>query len=720
MQAASRNSRRASKTKNCRDFDLRTPLLLKYFEASLLSLNQLTLPQPHRVTLLEPPMKNRLLPRLERTLCALVLLHLAPVVISQAQLAPGPYEILPFQDGFIIEAFVDLDTRSGPRADWTGWSGTSWISPNAYDNHEGTDISLQTGTPLYALAAGTIIAVETSYSAGDHSMGGHGNYVKIALDDPAPNGESLEVVFAHMLSVSATMGQRVEVGDQVGLSDNTGNSTSEHLHIQSEIGNEVARCPFYWGHYKYPILFNPQGTSQIGHVVRVAVPTTTIRTDRFDTSPQVTTAHLGQLYFASFAKRGYFQIFIPGNTTWRSAWVRASDVEEVFTGQVVQTMPDNVPYIHARPLISTYSIYADADENSDEIGNIRFGGGRFVADQIVDGFYRIPIPGEAATWGWVKADDRMIVYPELYNPAINPESIPYRNFPIRESFSTLGKSIFGRAKFTRAEVRDFTPASPDGDGKALFITDANNSGNGLTESVVVGRSGDRNSFVQSDVYLDYQPSYVNGANNRWERYGIFLRDDGFAGMSHSFEGAGNGYAFVFDSDDGRLRAGRLLDGSISDFQTTAINITTSGWHTLRIEAREDKIRYLLDGEELIEVTDTTFPAGQSGFGYYWNPNGTYPSQRGAYFDNFLADTLDPVPLSLKILEVAPDGEVQLQLQGDVGSTTRIESAESLTGPDNWHLHADVPNTSSVILLEDNAAGLSTRFYRATRKEDPEL
>ena len=65
----------------------------------------------------------------------------------QAQIAPGPYEILPFEEGFIIEAFKDLQAGAGI-ADWSGVAAASWVSPNAYNEHTGTDFALQSGTPL--------------------------------------------------------------------------------------------------------------------------------------------------------------------------------------------------------------------------------------------------------------------------------------------------------------------------------------------------------------------------------------------------------------------------------------------------------------------------------------------------------------------------------------------------------------------------------------------
>ena len=222
---------------------------------------------------------------------------------SPAQVAPGPHEMLPFQDGFIIEAFKDLQTGVGI-ADWTGYSGTTWVSPNAYNDHKGTDFSVQTGTPLYATAAGVVVETVNIFPRDDHSTA-FGNFVRIAVDGAAPNGEALDVIYMHMLEVAVTVGQPVSVGDYVGLSDNTGNSTTEHVHFQSQFQtNGLEACPFYWGHFKYPIVFNSTGTLQVGRVIKINAISTPIRTNRFDTSLQISTAHKDQLYFASFAKRG--------------------------------------------------------------------------------------------------------------------------------------------------------------------------------------------------------------------------------------------------------------------------------------------------------------------------------------------------------------------------------------------------------------------------------
>lgn len=609
--------------------------------------------------------------------------------VSRAQLAPGPYEFLPFEDGFIIEAFKDLNPASGAISDWTGWSGTSWVSPNAYDDHIGSDFSVQTGTPLFSAVSGTVIDLTNSYPRDTHTNY-TGNFVRIAVDTNSPNGESLDLLYLHMLQVTVTNGQRLNVGDPVGLSDNTGNSTSEHVHVQTEVrGSGTQTCPFYWAHFKYPIVFNTTGTMQVGRVIRVAAPSTPIRTDRFDTSSVITTAYQDQLYFCSFAKRGYYLVFIPNNGSYRSGWIRATDAYELFTGTVIQPLPDNVAFSQLGQLASKYSIRATPNDAAPQLGQILFGGGRFVADQITNGYYRIPLPGASATWGWVKPNNRMIVYPQLTRPSINLAALPNNAFPIQNNFSTNGKSMFGRPKFNRSTVKAPLVNQPGGDNKALFVTDQTNHGDGVSESTLVGLPGHRNYYVQCDVYFNYAPSYL--ANGAWDRFGIFLRDDGFAGLDTTFEGSGNAYALLWDSDDGRLRAARLSDAAITDFFSPAKYMPSSGWHTMRIEARTNNIKFFLDGVLQVQTNDTTFASGQCGLGYIWHPGSpaNYPAARGAYFDNFIADTLEantqPI-ISAPSVKALTNGTFQFSFTGALSNIYEIQASTNLQ---NWEIARSV-------------------------------
>lgn len=563
-----------------------------------------------------------------------MILCIASTHCVRAQAAPGPLEYLPYEEAFITEAWKDLlQSTSNQIADWTGWQGSSWQSPHAYDGHGGTDFALETGTPLFAPAPGVVTEVANSYPEGNHTTY-YGNYVKIALDGVSPRGEQLDVIFGHMLpTIQVSVGQHVTAGQQLGQSDNTGNSTSEHVHIELRVRGGSEQCPFYTGLFKYPVMFNANMQRQVGHVIRVTAASTAVRSDRFASSPAITTAYQNQMFFAACWQRGYYLVFIPNNTSYRTGWIKALDAQEVFEGTVLQALPDSGAYVHTATLPSPYQIHATPDAGSSVLGNIVYGGGRFVADQAQNGWYRIAVPGSAA-WGWVQPNAAMIVYPNLYNPALNPANRPYNDMPVSESFSTPGRSLFGTSKFNRSYVQAFSPPAPGNGGNALFMTDATNTGNGTCESVMYGKVDAANYYVQVDCYLKYK-NLANG----YEVYGVFARDDGFGGMDATFEGKGNCYAILYSNNDGRLKCARVVDSAVTDLLPKKKTVTTSGWHTLRIECRGNQIRFLMDGALLVEKTDTTFPSGPCGIGYSFHKAKTWPTGRGACFDNFSAGPL---------------------------------------------------------------------------------
>lgn len=86
--------------------------------------------------------------------------------------------------------------------------------------HAGVDIAVPVGTKLYSAVTGTVTISRYSESAG--------NYVTVRTDT------GWTVTFMHMDSRAVAAGDRVEQGDFVGLSGNTGKSTGPHLHLQVE------------------------------------------------------------------------------------------------------------------------------------------------------------------------------------------------------------------------------------------------------------------------------------------------------------------------------------------------------------------------------------------------------------------------------------------------------------------------------------------------------
>ena len=84
--------------------------------------------------------------------------------------------------------------------------------------HQGQDITVKTGTPIYAPADGI---VKRAYYAG-----GFGNHIKL------DHGNGYTTLFAHLSKIKVKHGQKVNRGEIIGLTGNTGRSTAPHLHYE--------------------------------------------------------------------------------------------------------------------------------------------------------------------------------------------------------------------------------------------------------------------------------------------------------------------------------------------------------------------------------------------------------------------------------------------------------------------------------------------------------
>lgn len=95
---------------------------------------------------------------------------------------------------------------------------TGRVSP-----HNGTDFAMPIGTPVTAPAAGRVERVVKHYAAG--------RYVVIRHD----NGYRTR--YLHLSQALVNKGERVEMGDRIALSGNTGRSTGPHLHYEVHVNN---------------------------------------------------------------------------------------------------------------------------------------------------------------------------------------------------------------------------------------------------------------------------------------------------------------------------------------------------------------------------------------------------------------------------------------------------------------------------------------------------
>ncbi len=100
-------------------------------------------------------------------------------------------------------------------------------------NHAGIDIGLKSGTKLYAAISGKVIE-----AVSDKGSRGYGTRVMI-------ESGNMRVLYAHMSKLNVKKGQRVQAGEFIGLSGNTGASTGPHLHFEIRVnGKAVDPCSF--------------------------------------------------------------------------------------------------------------------------------------------------------------------------------------------------------------------------------------------------------------------------------------------------------------------------------------------------------------------------------------------------------------------------------------------------------------------------------------------
>ena len=90
--------------------------------------------------------------------------------------------------------------------------------------HTGLDIAAPQGTPIKAVAEGTVTCA--SYN------GAYGNLVKI------DHGNGIETWYAHTSKMYVTAGQKVEAGEVIAAVGSTGNSTGAHLHLEIRINGQ--------------------------------------------------------------------------------------------------------------------------------------------------------------------------------------------------------------------------------------------------------------------------------------------------------------------------------------------------------------------------------------------------------------------------------------------------------------------------------------------------
>ena len=103
--------------------------------------------------------------------------------------------------------------------------------------HMGLDMTPGGGTPIGAVAAGTV-----------RTSGMHAQFGQYAVIDHVIDGQKISTLYAHMIVGSSPLvvGQQVAVGELVGLVGRSGVATGEHLHFEVLIGGSTQVDPRAW------------------------------------------------------------------------------------------------------------------------------------------------------------------------------------------------------------------------------------------------------------------------------------------------------------------------------------------------------------------------------------------------------------------------------------------------------------------------------------------
>lgn len=93
------------------------------------------------------------------------------------------------------------------------------------NGHNGVDIAAPIGTPVLAAAAGTILATGNTDAVASCRGGSFGKWIMI------DHGDGLNTMYAHLSQILVTQGEKVQAGDVIGYSGETGYATGPHLHF---------------------------------------------------------------------------------------------------------------------------------------------------------------------------------------------------------------------------------------------------------------------------------------------------------------------------------------------------------------------------------------------------------------------------------------------------------------------------------------------------------
>lgn len=101
---------------------------------------------------------------------------------------------------------------------------TGFRSLYGKEGHKGIDLRAYSGQPVYCAQRGIVYQIDTSKRSGLD--------VRVESEE---KGIKIRHIYEHLLGYQPDVGDRIGVGDLIGWADNTGYSSGDHLHFQTEL-----------------------------------------------------------------------------------------------------------------------------------------------------------------------------------------------------------------------------------------------------------------------------------------------------------------------------------------------------------------------------------------------------------------------------------------------------------------------------------------------------
>lgn len=167
-----------------------------------------------------------------------------PISLWRPPLYEVPWALSPY-DHFYFLRPIAADEVNWPLADYR----YGYYFPGTNIVHTGIDIDAKRGTPVIAVADGTVVWAGIGLYKGPDSPDDPYGIAVAIRHNFGFDRRQLYTIYAHMDRVDVSVGQRVKAGDQLGIVGNTGFTTGPHLHFEVRLERNsyyVTRNPELW------------------------------------------------------------------------------------------------------------------------------------------------------------------------------------------------------------------------------------------------------------------------------------------------------------------------------------------------------------------------------------------------------------------------------------------------------------------------------------------